>query len=725
MSTFSETFPNRPSLPNENQDEKIHTIVIVKEGSLPDLLNRIKKNYDSVEIKRTYNIVFEGFSVIGKRSDIHSLILEPEVKHGSTVSTYKTTIDESVPFIGGDRLWRVFDDKGRRVTGKGVKVGVIDTGIDYTHPDLIKNYRGGHDLVDGDDDPMETMGDSNQKTMHGTHVAGIIAANGRVKGVAPDAEIIAYRALGPGGVGTSEQVIAAIEQAIKDNVDIINLSLGSSVNGPDWPTSLALDKAVEKGIIAVTSSGNSGPNIWTVGSPGTSSKAISVGATTPPLEIPFLTYGMEEKQINLNPLLGAREWSFKRPVEITSAGIGYENQFNDVQGKVVLIERGEITFTQKAMNARNAGAIGVIIFNNEQGNFEGSLEVELDIPVVSISKEDGTWLLQKIVEKNGKIRTLSKQQQDLVASFSSRGPVTETWEIKPDVVAPGVAIDSTVPNGYMSMQGTSMAAPHVAGACALIKQVHPTWTPTQIKAALMNTAKKLTDEDGITYNTNEQGAGRIQIEEAIHTETLIYPSSLPFGLVFHQQARTKREVKVEVENIGRKEKKFSFEIPKNRKGVQFSVPNSFYLKPNEKKTVVISVDISPKHIRPGLHDGWLKVYEGSKAIELPYMFAIDEPNYPRVMGFQFTRTDQPGLYKYEVYLPGGAEEFGIALYDPDTLRFIKFLDWKKNVSRGLIEKEVTEEDIGLKGVYKVLVFAKKAGKEDTIETEIVVDEGHG
>jgi len=95
-------------------------------------------------------------------------------------------------------------------------------------------------------------------TLHGTHVAGIIAANGRMQGVAPEADIYAYRALGPGGQGTTEQVIEAIERAVEDGVDIINLSLGNSVNGPDWPTSEALDKAVELGVVAVTSNGNSG-----------------------------------------------------------------------------------------------------------------------------------------------------------------------------------------------------------------------------------------------------------------------------------------------------------------------------------------------------------------------------------------------------------------------------------------------------------------------------------
>lgn len=142
-------------------------------------------------------------------------------------------------------------------TGKGVTVGVIDTGIDYEHPDLRANYSGGFDVVDLDDDPMETT--EELPTLHGTHVAGIIAADGALQGVAPDAEILAYRALGPGGSGTSIQVIAAMEEAVRDEVDIINLSLGNTVNGPDYPTSKAVNEAAKQGVAVVVANGNDGP----------------------------------------------------------------------------------------------------------------------------------------------------------------------------------------------------------------------------------------------------------------------------------------------------------------------------------------------------------------------------------------------------------------------------------------------------------------------------------
>ena len=223
--------------------------------------------------------------------------------------------------IGGDLVRSFFDKDNNRLTGKGITVGVIDTGVDYNHPDLRRNYGGGQDLVDSDDDPMETL-TQGMATVHGTHVAGIIAANGKIKGVAPEAKILAYRALGPGGGGTTEQVIAAIEQAIKDKVDIMNLSLGNDVNGPDLPISLALNRAVEKGIVAIAASGNSGPNQWTVGSPGTASDAISVGASTPTMEIPFLLIEGSREKIRLQPMEGSEKWALDRSLTSLMAALG-------------------------------------------------------------------------------------------------------------------------------------------------------------------------------------------------------------------------------------------------------------------------------------------------------------------------------------------------------------------------------------------------------------------
>jgi minor extracellular serine protease Vpr len=692
-------------------------IVVLENPQSPQDIQQLIKPYKDIHLRHVFQEAIYGFSVEGNPESIEKLAdASKQIISVSPVNQYKVQGEEGVKIIGGEEVRGLFDKSNRRLTGKGITVGVIDTGVDYTHPDLRRNYAGGRDLVDNDTDPMETK-TLGRATVHGTHVAGIIAANGKIKGVAPEAKILAYRALGPGGGGTTENVLAAIEQAIKDKVDIMNLSLGNDINGPDLPISLALNRAVDKGIVAIAASGNSGPDIWSVGSPGTASKAISVGASTPTLEVPYLLIeGMREK-IRIQPLAGSANWNLDRSLSIVDGGLGTKADLKDVMGKIVLLKRGNLTFTEKAKNARDAGAKAVIIYNNLSGSFMGNLEAPMEIPVASITKKEGE-LLKSNANRLANIQVT--HEKDLLADFSSRGPVTDTWEVKPDIVAPGVAINSTIPGGYLSLQGTSMAAPHVAGACALIKQAHPNWTPDQIKAALMNTAKPLV-KNGKIYRTYEQGAGRIQVTEAVKATSLVSPSSLRFGK--YESEGDIHKAFLHVENMSDKPVRYTFDIPKQADGLNWRFPLAFTLQPGESRDAKLELEVNPIELKGKIHDGYLTINAGSNPIQIPYIYVLEEPNYPRVMGFDFKDGDKQGTYRYEVYLPGGADEFGIALFNPDDFRFVGFLDSNQNVKKGLINKVITEENLPPAGTYLAKVFAKKAGKEDFIETILVIGEG--
>lgn len=710
---------HHPPIPNESADHEKVSIIILDEEKSEQEIKKLVQFIPNLELRQIYKYAFQGFSVKGKQTDIDQLSQLASAQMVSPVNTYRVHAEESVKMIGGEEVRGLFDAKNQRLTGKGVKVGVIDTGIDYTHPDLRENYGGGYDLVSQDGDPMETLPSEGASTLHGTHVAGIIAANGKIRGVAPEATIIAYRALGPGGSGTTEQVIAAIDRAIKDQVDILNLSLGNNVNGPDLPISLALNKAVEKGITAVTSSGNSGPNNWTVGSPGTASRAISVGASTPTMNIPYVD--IAGQKLRLEPLQGSVDWDFMKSYEVVYAGLGKKKELKNVKGKIALLERGELTFTEKAINAYEAGAVAVIIYNNTKGAFFGNLETEIAIPVTALSKENGDRIKKELMKNKLLARTFIKEESDILADFSSRGPVTSTWEIKPDVVAPGVAINSTVPGGYLPLQGTSMAAPHVAGACALLKQAHPDWGPEEIKAALMNTAKPIVNRKGRLYRTFEQGAGRIQIEKAIKTNTIAMPASLQFGKFQLSDRMHEHSSYVTIKNTGNREQSYSFSIPNAENGLSWKFPLSFYLKPGEKKRVEIKLSVDPRLLKKKMYDGNLILNAGTQTITLPYLYVLEEPNYPRVMGFGLGKGDKKDMYRYEVYLPGGAEEFGIAMFDAESLRFIGFLDWKRNVGKGQLMEEIATEKFPDPGLYIIKVFAKKAGKEDSIESYLFIN----
>ncbi|WP_034748141.1 S8 family serine peptidase [Halalkalibacter wakoensis] len=717
-------YPEIPTVGKVDQSNEKVIVIATANGNVEEALQQVNLAFPSSKVRKTFKRALNGFSIELLESEVDMLRELQGIERVDQVVDYKANLDSSVPFIGADEIRGKLDNNGEHLTGKGIKVAVIDTGIDYKHPDLEANYKGGYDVVDYDHDPMETVASQGPPTLHGTHVAGIIAANGQVKGVAPEADIYAYRALGPGGQGTTEQVIEAIEKAIEDEVDVLNLSLGNTVNGPDWPTSIALDKAVEEGIVAVTSNGNSGPNMWTVGSPGTSTKAISVGASAPPIKTPYVTIAGLDKEISLYPIGGTLPWALKRDFELVDVGYGLKEEWEevDVNGKIALIERGMIPFSEKARYALDNGAKAVLIYNNLPGSFVGAVEQGMKIPVVAISKEDGDWLLEQLEESKESqyARTIYRNEEDFIAPFSSRGPVTQTWEVKPDLVAPGVSIDSTVPKGYLGLNGTSMSAPHVAGAAALVKQAHPDWTPEQIKAALMNTAKKLINEDGEPYYPYEQGAGRLQVNRAIDAKTLVYPGALTFGKWSKDDPREKRKVTFTIENHDNHTRTFHvkppFELPD---GLQWDVPFSTEIKAGEKKEVTVELDLFPAVLAEGIHHGDIVVEGGKDPISIPYVFFIEEPNYPRAMAFNFGHGDRPGEYRYEMYLPGGAEEMGIALYDPDTFQFVKFLDVKEDVGRGMVGKEWDDLDLP-DGTYKALIFAKKDGKEDTIETNITI-----
>jgi minor extracellular serine protease Vpr len=723
-----------PPIPQEDPHTEKIAIVMTEQPVDEQQIRNQLKNLKNTKLRRIFTHAINGYSVKGPISELQQLEEFNQIKLLTEVQTYKVESPTHLPvrykpsssfvdnfeLIGTEAVRGILDEKGNRLTGKGVTIGVIDTGIDYEHPDLRKSFSGGHDLVDGDDDPMETKGAGFRSTLHGTHVAGVIAANGRMRGIAPDAKLVAYRALGPGGSGTTEQVIAAIDEAIKDKVDILNLSLGNDVNGPDLPISLALNKAVDEGIVAVTSSGNSGPNRWTVGSPGTASKAISVGASTPPMQVPYLNApGLSEK-VRLELLQGSDNWNITQSENLVFAGLGTKEEMTGVKGKLVLVERGKLTFTEKAKNALEAGAIGIIIYNNTKGTFFGNLEESLPIPVAAISKEEGLALKKQLNQNSMLIRMNFLEEKDILADFSSRGPVTVTWEIKPDIVAPGVAINSTIPGGYLPLQGTSMAAPHIAGAAALIKQAHPGWTPAEIKAAIMNTARDISDLDGKRYRTFEQGAGRIQLESAINTESLIVPGSLQFGKFQLAENMHRHSAKLTVKNTSSATKNYSFSVPPKKQGIEWELPMSFSLKANETKEVELAMKATPAQLKDKIHDGSLVVDDGKNIIKVPYLYVLEEPDYPRVMGFDFAPADNGEAYRYEVYLPGGADEFGIALFDPDQYRFVGFLDWGRKLKKGMVGKEIPIDDLPEEGMYLAKVFAKKHGRENTIDAMIFI-----
>ncbi|MDA0756002.1 MAG: S8 family serine peptidase [Crenarchaeota archaeon] len=466
---------------------------------------------------------------------------------GSLDEDYELLLDNSGPYIGAEF------PKQLGFTGKGVKIGVIDTGVNPSHPDFFNQdktsrFLKGYDFVDNDTVPQDTNG-------HGTQVTGIIAADGQLKGIAPMAEIFSYRVSSDGESVPSNLIIKAINQAVEDKVDIINISLG--VNMTHNKIDEAVNNAINQGIVVVAAAGNSGPDKSTIGSPARNPNTITVGATYNNLDSSMVsTLEVGETQFQVLPMLGTDTISEPISADIVFAKYSRENDFDgiDVKDKIVLAERGGesdeiVFFSDKEIFASENGAKGLIVYNNKPGIFFGELIHEYvsedyypSIPTVSMTREEGLEL-KKILESETSGTLNVFNHPDFIATFSSRGPVSAFYQ-KPDLVAPGVFVNTTsLKNFYNITSGTSYAAPHVSGAIALLLEKNPDLTPREIKSILVTTSHVITDQYNKEFEFDAGGAGRIDLEKAFNSKLIFEPPTLIFNLSEHKTSE-KQEIKI-------------------------------------------------------------------------------------------------------------------------------------------------------------------------------------
>lgn len=452
-------------------------------------------------------------------------ILFQSIESENEIQTY---LERSVPYVGTEI------PRMDGIDGTGIKIAVIDTGVDFNHPDLFGwgpdgKVIGGYNFIQEDQPPLDTNG-------HGTQVAGVIAADGQAVGIAPKAKILAYKVSEDGEGVSSELITRAIEKAIEDDADIINISLG--VNKTNTKIERAVNNALEKGIFVVTAAGNDGPGFKTIGSPGRNFGSVTVGATYNNLTSSLVaTLEVDDKPYTVIPMVGSSK--LEEPIigKIIFGGYGKIENLRkiDVKDAILIVERGSdvegelLYFSIKENNAANAGAKALIVYNNKAGIFLGELIHEFmelgykpQIPVVSIDREEGLEIIESI--KNGNEANMHLfYNPDFVAHFSSRGPVSPFY-IKPDMVAPGAYINSTQNNGgYNFTSGTSYAAPHVSGAAALLLQKNPELHHHEIKSLLLTTVEPVSDAYGQEFSLHESGAGRLDIGNAYGAKLIITP----------------------------------------------------------------------------------------------------------------------------------------------------------------------------------------------------------
>lgn len=441
--------------------------------------------------------------------------------------------------------------------GTGIKVAVMDTGIDYDHPDLGGCFGDGcrvafgYDLVGdaytGPGSPIAPDGDPDDCQGHGTHVAGIVGASGTVTGVAPGVTFGAYRVFGCTGSTSTDIMIAAMEMALADGMQVLNMSIGSAFwSWPQYPTAAAATRLVNKGVTVVASIGNSGGSgTFAAGAPGVGKKVIGVASVDnthvflPYFEVNGTEIGYIEMAFaGPTPTSGTEEYVWIGRACTVSQGDVLEG---DPSGKAALITRGACSFNEKATAAINAGATSVVIHNSSPGNFNGTLGAPIDgvTPVVGISLEDGEFMkaqaMPAFLTWTDQSTSSPNPTGGYISGFSSYGLAADL-SLKPDIAAPGGSIYSTYvmeKADYATLGGTSMSSPHVAGAAALLLQAHPN-TPSQaVRRILQNSADpfewSLAPGAGFMESVHRQGAGLLDIDDSILATTRVEPGKISLG----------------------------------------------------------------------------------------------------------------------------------------------------------------------------------------------------
>jgi len=537
-----------------------------------------------------------------------SFILFQSTLSENEIQTY---LQRSVPYVGTEIL------RIDGIDGTGIKIAVIDTGVDFNHPDLFGwgpdgKVIGGYNFIHEGEPPLDTNG-------HGTQVAGVIAADGQIVGIAPKAKILAYKVSEDGEGVSSELIIRAIEKAIDDGADIINISLG--VNKTNTKIDRAVNLALEKGIFVVTAAGNDGPGFKTIGSPGRNFGSVTVGATYNNLTSSLVaTLEIDEKPYIVIPMVGSSK--LEEPIigKIIFGGFGKIENLKeiDVKDAILIVERGSdvegelLYFSIKEKNAANAGAIAMIVYNNISGIFLGELIHELvepgyepQIPVVSIDRKEGIEIKESIENGNEAVMHLF-YNPDFVAHFSSRGPVSAFY-IKPDIVAPGAYINSTQINGlYNFTSGTSYAAPHVSGAAALLLQKNPELHHHEIKSLLLTTVVPVTDAYGEEFSIHEAGAGRLDIGNAYGAKLIIMPPNFVVN-VSSDQLIAEKQFELKLINGGLDNFDVEFEGPEFIKFTHII----------EDKTLKIKMNMTEENY--GDHEGKIIINHDNTRYVIPFL----------------------------------------------------------------------------------------------------------
>lgn len=621
-----------------------------------DLINQLYARGLVKSVNYSYSTIINAISVTTTYSDLKKIASLEDVQNTILSDTFNRpqAVDKGSvsKIINNVDVYPtgIFNSASVSFTGKGTAVAILDSGFDCSHSvfanqptdlwikkDKVKEILPKskamsftenielsdvwysdkipfvYDYADKDSDVFP------YNSEHGTHVAGIIGGKDqKVTGVAVDTQLVLLKVFPDLDDGAkTEDILAALEDAVLLGVDCINMSLGSSCGFAREADNEAInnvyDKIFESGISLITAASNSyssgfggaqgntnfvtNPDSGTVGSPSTYAAALSVASISGTKSRYLL--GNDEQVIFFNESnsitgkhndfvaeLGIGEGQSKEYDYVTVPGSGLKINYKtlDVKGKIALVRRGNNTFEEKAMIAKNEGAIACIIYNNIDGDILMSMGKSDHIPTISISKDSGTMLAQR---ESGKIVIdYSYQAGPFMSDFSSWGP-SPNLEIKPEITAHGGNIYSAIPGGgYDELSGTSMASPNMCGIVVLIRQYlkekFPSYTHKQISTLcnqlLMSTASIVVNEEGTPYSPRKQGAGLASLYNVVNT---------PAYITVDNKDKTKLELKDDPKRTGKYEMTFNV--------VNFSTSDATYTLSLASQTESIST-FDKKHV---------------------------------------------------------------------------------------------------------------------------------
>jgi minor extracellular serine protease Vpr len=617
-----------------------------------DFKQWLRANAPDAKVTGEFDISLNAVAVQLNGSKLGTIASAPMVKQAQYEGLYRPmdNADPDLALIHAIDAWTAAG--GAANAGAGVMVGIIDTGIDQTHPCFAPagySYpvgfpKGNHSFTTQKVIVAKVFNNQSNRfgytpeavQDHGTHVAGTVACNldtpatvagvsipYGVSGVAPKAWLGNYNVFpGQDGNARSEDILNALDAAYEDGMDVINMSLGGNSHGIKDLLTMAVNDLDEAGMVSAVAAGNSGPGHFTIESPGSAERALTAGAMTvghfvaAPVTVGGNTYAAVSGDF------ATVSSDLTAPLGVVLDGTALSSACTalpggSLTGKIALISRGTCTFSAKIRNAETAGAIATLVVNNAAG--DATAMAQDGTPNQPTKPAYMVALASKaaLVAADGLSTTIgsglayfTSPNSNIMAAFSSQGPTDVDFRVKPDVVAPGVNVLSSIPgNKWAFFQGTSMATPHLAGSAAVVIGMHPTWSAAAVRSAIVNTADEgvLLNSNGTTIATDPNiiGAGRDNLLSAVNARVSLDPVSLSFGALPSGSGQTKTATIAQTTLSGAPATSVTLGSSTGT-GVSYSAALS-------GNTIVIGM-IAAQGASPGDHQATLRVFSGGTEI---------------------------------------------------------------------------------------------------------------